>query len=79
MKLAIDRSFVKTQAVRGFPPKKDRLDGATSRRSEKREKELKSQEGRASTIILTLPFLLTFSTLANFLPLHFVECIFISS
>ena len=42
-----------------FPQKKDRLDGATSRRSEKGEKELKSQEGRAFIITFTLPFLLT--------------------
>jgi hypothetical protein len=57
--------------------KKDRLDGATSRRSEKGEKELKSQEGRAFIIILTLPSLLTTLLLANFLPLPFTDLIFI--
>jgi len=50
--------------------KKDRLDGATSRRSEKGEKELKSQEGRAFIVILTLPSLLATTLLANFLPLQ---------
>ena len=48
--------------------KKDRLDGATSRRSEKGEKELKSQEGRAFIILVTLPSLLGLTRLANFLP-----------
>jgi hypothetical protein len=55
------------------PKKKDRLDGATSRRSEKGEKELKSQEGRAFFIILTLPSLLALFTSANFLPLQSVD------
>jgi hypothetical protein len=61
-----------------FPAKKkDRLDGATSRRSEKGEKELKSQEGRAFIILLTLPFLLTLLIIANFLPLQPLDFIFI--
>jgi hypothetical protein len=70
---------IRLNSVFPLAPKKDRLDGATSRRSEKGEKELKSQEGRAFIIIVTLPSLLVSTIIANFLPLERVDCLFLSS